>query len=143
MKKIIYVFVILICVISLLYFLLLNKESAPITKEADFVFLGNDTISINFVRDTMYAEGVDPYGVYNRPYGIIQNETIAVEYAKLILVPIYGRDEIESQKPYSVSLHKNSVWSVKGSLKENELGGTFSITINKSDGRVLSIFHSK
>ena len=91
----------------------------------------------------MYAEGVDPYGVYNRPYGIIQNETIAVEYAKLILVPIYGRDEIESQKPYSVSLHKNSVWSVKGTLKENELGGTFSITINKSDGRVLSIFHSK
>ena len=70
-------------------------------------------------------------------------KSFCVEMAKIVLFPIYGKKEIEKHKPYQVKLINNEIWSIKGQLDNNHEGGTFSILINKSDGKVLAISHSK
>lgn len=145
MKKLIYIIVLLFGFIGGGWFILSVSNHTPNQTEKekceDFVFLGND--SIIFYRDSIYANGVDPFNVYSKYEGLIQNETIAVEYAKLILFPLYGKNVIESEKPYKVKLLNGNVWNVSGGLQEGTEGGVFSILINRYDGRVIYIGHGK
>ena len=115
------------------------------TKVKEYVFLGNkeETYKCEEFDKSIYEESVDPNGVYNRPNGVIPNDSLAVEMAKIVLFPIYGKKNIEHQRPYQVTLVNNEFWCIEGSLSENADGGTFSITINKSDGKVRGIFHGK
>ena len=124
----------------------LHKRS--ITKETmvkEYISLGNkkEIYKYEDMDLSIYADGVDPNGVYNRPNGVIPNDSLAVEMAKIVLFPIYGRKNIEYQRPYQVTLVNNELWYVKGSLPEKAAGGTFCIMINKSDGKVRGIFHEK
>jgi hypothetical protein len=58
-------------------------------------------------------------------------------------VPVYGKELIESEKPYSATL-KNGVWTVTGSLpKPYTLGGVAEAQISQETGRVLKIIHGK
>ncbi|MBO4891891.1 MAG: YbbC/YhhH family protein [Prevotella sp.] len=109
----------------------------------EFVYNGTDSVELNIERDSIYADGADPYGVYSKSEGIMVNDTMAVEYAKLILFQIYGKEQIEKQRPYSVRLLNGTVWSVTGNLRDDMEGGVFSVMINKADGRVLMVSHSK
>lgn len=98
---------------------------------------------MNFHLDSIYADGADPFNVYSKHEGFIQNETIAVEYAKLLLFPLYGKNVIESEKPYKVKLLNGNIWNVSGSLQKGTEGGVFSILLNRNDGRVMYISHGK
>ena len=119
-----------------------NHEESDEVKE--YIYLGNENQTIDRRNGvSIYEKGVDPNGVYCRIGGVLSNDSSAVEMAKLILFPIYGKKEIEKHKPYQVKLINNEIWSIKGQLDNNHEGGTFSILINKSDGKVLAISHSK
>ncbi len=109
----------------------------------EFVNNGDETVELNIERDSIYADGVDPNGVYNKIGGIIVDDTTAVEYAKLVLFSIYGKACIEKERPYSVKLLNGNIWCITGSLPANTEGGVFSILINKRDGQVLKISHTK
>lgn len=74
--------------------------------------------------------------------GFVPNETTAVTIAEAILVPIYGKDAIERQKPFVVSLFGN-VWTITGSLPKDILGGVFFVQIAKQDARVITLTHGK
>ena len=137
----------IITLLTGVFICLLIWTFSPVTKQKDevseFVNNGNETIELSIERDSIYADGVDPNGVYNIPRGIIVDDTTAVEYAKLVLFPIYGKAFIEKERPYSVKLLNGNIWCITGSLPANTEGGVFSILINKTDGRVLKISHSK
>lgn len=74
--------------------------------------------------------------------GFVSDETTAMTIAEAILVPIYGKDVIERQKPFVVSLSGN-VWTITGSLPKDILGGVFFIQISRQDARVITLTHGK
>ena len=72
----------------------------------------------------------------------VPNEETAIKIAEAIWLPIYG-EKIYSQKPYTVSLLKDSIWVVTGTLAENKRGGVAYIEIQKSDCKILKVTHGK
>ena len=124
-------------------YLLSHKHDTPKSSVVqEYVFLGNEETDYkgDEIDYSIYTEGVQLWG---KPYNVIPNDSLAVEMAKLVLFPIYGKNEIESERPYRISLVNNEYWLITGSLPENALGGTFFITINKQDGKIISIGHEK
>ena len=55
---------------------------------------------------------------------------------------IYGKENIESQKPYEHYLIKN-YWIIAGTLKKDIVGGTFLIIIDARNSKILKITHGK
>lgn len=56
---------------------------------------------------------------------------------------MYGEDNIVKQRPYSVVLKHDSIWSIQGKLPNGWDGGVFYIELNKNTGKVEKIFHDK
>ncbi|MFL6676625.1 MAG: NTF2 fold immunity protein [Massilia sp.] len=74
--------------------------------------------------------------------GFIPDEKTVAAVAQAVLVPIYGRDAIERQKPFKVTL-SNNVWTVTGGPPKAGIGGVFLIQIAKDDARVLRVTHGR
>jgi hypothetical protein len=72
--------------------------------------------------------------------GYVPNEQTAIAIAVAVWTPIYGREQIESEKPFKATL-KNGVWTVTGTLPEGYVGGTAVADIAQADGRVLRVIH--
>jgi len=72
----------------------------------------------------------------------VPNEETAIKIAEAIWLPIYG-ERIYNQKPYMVSLLKDSVWVVTGTLAENKRGGVAYIEIQKKDCKILKVEHGR
>lgn len=73
--------------------------------------------------------------------GFVPDEAAAVKIAEAVLVPIYGQDTIDKEKPLKVRL-KDGIWTVEGTLY-SDLGGVAVIEISKDDGRILSVIHGE
>jgi hypothetical protein len=73
--------------------------------------------------------------------GFVPNESVAKQIAETVLLPIYGED-ILNQKPFKVSLIKDSIWVIEGSSQNIE-GGVAIILIQKSDCKILKVTHGK
>lgn len=73
---------------------------------------------------------------------VIPDEKTAKKVAEAILVPIYGRDAIETQKPFNVFL-LGDIWVLTGYLPPDQLGGVFRINISKTNGCVIQVTHGK
>ncbi len=58
---------------------------------------------------------------YRPKKGYVPDEQTAIAIAVAVWTPIYGKEQIESEKPYKASL-KNGVWTVTGSLPKGYLG---------------------
>ena len=82
-----------------------------------------------------------PWGV-NPP--LVRDKGTAIKVAEVILFPLYGKETIEKERPYNVTL-RNGYWYVSGSMPEGTEvhGGTFFITISERDGQVREIGHFK
>lgn len=73
---------------------------------------------------------------------VIKDERSAVLVALAVWYPIYGKAEIDGERPYKVA-YNDDFWYVTGSLSAGKLGGTAEIIIRKSDGCIFYIAHSK
>ena len=73
---------------------------------------------------------------------IVKNESIAVSIAEPILFEIYGKSNIEDQRPYETYFINNH-WVIRGTLNRFSLGGTFLIIIDARNSKVLKIIHGK
>ena len=73
---------------------------------------------------------------------IVKNSNTAIKIAEAILFEIYGKANIEEQKPYEKYLIKN-YWVISGTLPERSKGGTFLIIIDARNAQVLKIIHGK
>ena len=61
---------------------------------------------------------------YKPAQGYVHDAETAIRLAIAVWEPIYGRERIAQQKPYTATL-TNGVWVVEGSLpKEHARGGT-------------------
>jgi NTF2 fold immunity protein len=74
--------------------------------------------------------------------GVVPDEITAVKIGEAVFPPIFGEEEVSRYRPYHAML-KDSVWTVYGTLKPNARGGTPMMTIQKSDGKVIEIWHSQ
>ena len=79
---------------------------------------------------------------YTPKDGFIKSDTIASEYAYMILKSIYGND-IDNQLPFDISLFQDSIWVINGTLPAELDGGTAQIVIRKNDGAILQVSHGK
>ena len=72
--------------------------------------------------------------------GFVPNEQTAERIAEAVLIPIYGEAEVRSERPFKAIL-ANGIWTVRGTLPPNSLGGTGVVRLAKSDGRILFMIH--
>jgi hypothetical protein len=77
-----------------------------------------------------------------RKEGYVPNRETAEKIAEAVWIPIYGKDNIDRQRPFGATL-RNGVWYVCGSLPEGWFGGTAEAEISRKDGRILRISHGK
>ena len=74
--------------------------------------------------------------------GFIPDQATALRVAEAILIPIYGREQVESERPFSVELSGNT-WKVEGHLASGTDGGVADVWLDKRDGRILRVSHGK
>ena len=79
---------------------------------------------------------------YRPAAGYVPNEETAIKIAVAVWSPIYGKGEIEKEKPYKAVL-RDGIWYVSGSLPADYVGGVAEAEIAKEDGRILRISHGK
>lgn len=82
------------------------------------------------------------YNVIGQDGLIIKNGNSAVKIAESILFDIFGKSNIEEQKPYEKYLI-NNYWVVLGTLPKRSKGGAFLIIIDAKNAEVLKISHGK
>ena len=74
--------------------------------------------------------------------GFVPNQQTAVRIAEAVLIPIYGKNEVERERPYTAIIN-NGVWTVTGTLSSELLGGVATIEIAKESGCILRVTHGK
>ena len=77
---------------------------------------------------------------YKPVLGYVPDEETAIKIAVAVWSPIYGKEQIEKEKPYKATL-KDGIWYVSGSLPTGWIGGTAEAEIAKDDGRIIRITH--
>jgi hypothetical protein len=80
--------------------------------------------------------------MYMPPGGYVPDAATAIKIAVAVWEPIYGRKQIQNQKPFRGAL-RDGVWTVYGSLPPNTPGGVAEADISKKDGRVLRVMRGK
>ena len=146
MNKMLYF--IIVCIICSCSHSPQNDRSVISEMDTNFIFKGDsiieDSNKVLFDR-SLYGEETDPYGVYNKPEGIVPDAETAVRICEAILFPIYGENNVLSQKPYEVIKVNNRYWFISGTLPKNANieGGVFHIVLDKTDGKTCSLWHEK
>jgi|SRR5882672_10438397 len=81
----------------------------------------------------------------------VPDSATAVEIAEASLIPVYGRKQIESERPFTATLSKG-VWTVGGTLHCSDgkggtttvcAGGVAHVEISQKGGRILRMWHPK
>ncbi|HOV28392.1 NTF2 fold immunity protein [Pseudobacteroides cellulosolvens] len=76
-------------------------------------------------------------------FDIVKDKETAIKLAEDILLPIYG-NEINDKKPFEATYDEEfKAWVVSGTLGKNFIGGVPNVIIQKSDGKVLAVWHTK
>jgi len=88
---------------------------------------------------------------YRPKEGYVPDSTTAVKIAEAVLVPVYGKKQIDSEQPFTAKL-KDDVWTVSGTLRCPDGrggmttqcdGGVAVVQISKVDAHVVSMTHYK
>ena len=74
--------------------------------------------------------------------GFVPDELTAIRIAEAVWIPIYGRKQIEEERPFVAAL-SDGVWTVTGTLPKGYVGGTAIAEISKESGSILRISHGK
>jgi hypothetical protein len=83
--------------------------------------------------------------------GYVPDAKTAVNIAEAVLTPVYGKKQIESERPFTATL-KDGVWTVVGTLRCPDGkggvttlcdGGVAVLRIAKQDARVVYMMHGQ
>jgi hypothetical protein len=78
--------------------------------------------------------------------GFVPNETAALAIAEAVLIPVYGKSVIDSERPFKAVL-KSNVWTITGSVPCDGPpgavcpGGAAELRISKRTGQILFMTH--
>ncbi len=86
--------------------------------------------------------GKDKYNLVNSTNTILNSGITVSIVAEAVLIDIYGKSNIERQKPYKI-YHIKNYWIMDGSLPKGSYGGTFHIVLDDRDCKVIEITHGK
>jgi hypothetical protein len=103
---------------------------------AIILFTGLFTMLLSFGADEAKPHSATPKD------GFVPNEEAAIQIAVAVWAPIYGKENIERQKPYKAWL-KDGIWHVAGHLPKNMVGGVAIAEIQKSDAKIVRVSHGK
>lgn len=82
--------------------------------------------------------------VRDLPNGVLRDYETAAKVGIIILSSILGDKDVKKQFPFEVFLTNTGSWSLDGSLYPiGSAGGTAHIDIQKSDCRILALYHEK
>jgi hypothetical protein len=88
---------------------------------------------------------------YTPKEGYVPDSATAVKIAEAVLIPVYGKKQIESERPFRAKL-KDNVWKISGTLHCSDgkggitthcVGGVAVVEISKVDAHILSMTHYK
>ena len=100
------------------------------------------TETVDSFKLTDYSDFIERFPS-EKILGSIDSAQTVKEKAETIWLDIYG-NSVKDKKPYNVFFdEQNQVWLVQGTLQKNCDGGVPHILIQKSDGKVLAVWHSK
>ncbi len=88
-----------------------------------------------------YPDEAQKYN-YKPANGYVPDDETAIRIAVTVWEPIYGKEQIQNEKPYKAIL-KDGVWFVSGSLPEGWKGGVAEAEIIKESGCINRISHGK
>jgi hypothetical protein len=94
------------------------------------------------VLSSALAQETNPPHNYKPSQGYVANAETAIRIALAVWEPIYGKKQIDSEKPYRATL-ENGVWTVEGSLPPGWDGGVAIAEISASDGTILRVSHGR
>ena len=86
-----------------------------------------------------------------KSYGYVPDSATAIRVAESALIPVYGKKQIESERPFTAQL-KDDTWTVWGTLHCSDgkggttdicVGGVAHVEISRKDGRILSMGHTQ
>ena len=77
-----------------------------------------------------------------REHHPVPDKAAASALAEKRLIPLYGKKQIESERPFKAELNGN-VRHVWGYLPPDSAGGVAEIWIDKSNGKALNIRHGE
>ncbi len=104
--------------------------------------------SENKTDELKYAEQLLDYALKNKPERKIMESPLipkkenAINYAENILFELYGKENIEAEKPYQIHLI-NDYWVMTGTLPKGMLGGVFELVFDSWNGKILILVHGK
>ena len=96
--------------------------------------LGSSSILLEIAK----ADGRIVSTVFSGDY--VPDAQTAARIAEAVLIPVYGRSQIEEQRPFQAEL-LGDVWRVLGTLPASMVGGTGTIDVARTDARVLRLSH--
>jgi len=88
---------------------------------------------------------------YKPDAGFVPDAGTAVKIGEAVLIPVYGQQKIESERPFNAEL-KDGIWTVNGTLRCPDghggtttscVGGTATVKIAKDNGRIVFMIHYK
>ena len=88
------------------------------------------------------AQETNPPHNYKPSQGYVPNAETAIRIALAVWEPIYGKKQIDSEKPYRATL-RDGVWTVEGSLPPGWRGGVAIAEISARDGTILRVSHGR
>jgi hypothetical protein len=72
----------------------------------------------------------------------VPDDASALKITEKALIPIYGRKQVESERPFTAKL-RGDVWTACGHLPEGLDGGVAQVKIDRRNGRILRVTHGK
>lgn len=79
---------------------------------------------------------------YQPADGFVPDPATAIAIAVAVWEPVYGKKNVVEQAPYRATL-KNGRWTVVGTVPKGRVGGTATAVIDKTDGRIIKVYHTK
>jgi hypothetical protein len=79
---------------------------------------------------------------YVPPDGFVPDSSTAAAVAEAVLIPIYGRGNIERERPFRARL-AGDAWTVTGTMPRDGVGSVALVQIAKRDGRIIRVTHGR
>lgn len=69
----------------------------------------------------------------------VLTEQDAISIATIKLTEMYGKENVEKEKPFHAKLDHDSIWIVTSNKPDNWIGGATIVTVRKSDGKIMNV----
>ena len=73
---------------------------------------------------------------------LITDKQTAINIVEPVLFKVYGKPNIENQKPYECYLI-DGYWYVAGTLSKDSKGGVFEVVVSAKDEKIIKLVHGK